>query len=79
MTENKAFPKLKKHLSIFITISTLIFVGMFFASLLFLIFDEPTAFLRTQLPGFVRYFGLFISLMMIIMGLTYLKFLKKNK
>ena len=78
MTENKAFPKFKKHLVIFIILSLLLFLAMFFSSLLFIVFDEPTEFFRVQLPGFIHYLGIFISFMMMVMGATYLRFLKKQ-
>ncbi|MCA9352795.1 hypothetical protein KC901_01280 [Patescibacteria group bacterium] len=76
MKHNTAFPKFKKHLAVFIKLSLLVFLAMFFFSLLQLVFDRSTMFFDTVLPHIINYLGLFISLMMLIMGITYLRFLR---
>ena len=79
MMKHKTFPAFMRHLRNFIGISVLVFFAMFLFSLMFIVFNEPTNVFQISLPISIHYLGVFISLMMMIMGLTYVRFMKKRE
>lgn len=76
MKKYKTFPEFKKHLKNFIMLSIALFVSMLILSGLFIIFDDPTGLFDFTLPIIIHYLGVFISIMMLIMGVYYLRALK---
>lgn len=79
MKKHKTFPQFKKHLKNFIMLSLLLFLTMLIFSSLFVIFDDPTGLFTFQVPIIVHYAGIFISVMMMVMGTYYLRALKSFK
>jgi uncharacterized membrane protein (DUF485 family) len=79
MKKNKTFPEFKKHLKHYIMLSLLLFLMMLIFSSLFIIFDDPTDLFTFQVPLSLHYAGIFVSVMMMIMGMYYLRALKTLK
>lgn len=79
MKKYKTFPGFKKHLKHFIMLSIAVFITMLFLSTLPIIFDDFATLLDFELPKIIYYLGVFISIMMLIMGVYYLRALKSFK
>lgn len=79
MKKYKTFPGFKKHLKHFIMLSIAVFIMMLFLSTLPIIFDDFATLLDFELPKIIYYLGVFISIMMLIMGVYYLRALKSFK
>lgn len=79
MKKYKTFPGFKKHLKHFIMLSIAVFITMLFLSTLPIIFDDFAILLDFELPKIIYYLGVFISIMMLIMGVYYLRALKSFK
>jgi len=79
MKKNKTLPKFKKHLRHFIMLSLLLFLVILVISSLFVIFENPLSLVHFVVPSFVYYLGVFISVMMMVMSIYYLRALKSFK
>lgn len=79
MKKHKTFPQFKKHLKNFVMLSILLFLTILIFSSLFIVFDDPSGLFTFKVPLIVHYLGIFISTMMMIMGIYYLRALKNFK
>ena len=79
MKKQKKIPEFKKHLKHFIMLSLLLFLVMLIFSSLFIVFDDPTDLFTFEVPLLFYYAAIFVSVMMMIMGMYYLRALKTLK
>jgi ACR3 family arsenite efflux pump ArsB len=79
MKKNKTLPELKKHLKHFIMLSLLLSLTILIFSSLFIIFDDPSGIFTLSVPLIVYYAGMFVSVMMMVIGVYYLRALKSLK
>ena len=65
--------QLHKHFRRYMNLSLLTFVAVLLFSLLFIILDDPTGISEFRIPIEVHYLGVFISSMMMVMGMYYIR------
>jgi len=79
MKKYKTFKEFELHLRNYISLSLLMSLGMLIFSAVFVIFNDISGLVNFEIPIIVHYLGLFISSMMLIMGMYYFRILKNKE
>jgi uncharacterized membrane protein len=79
MKKQKKFKNFNKHLRNYVMLTLLTSLAIIIFSAVLLIFNDPTGVFPFELPIAVHYLGLFVSSMMMIMGMYYFRALKNRK
>lgn len=77
MKMKKDFPNFNEHLRNYLALSLLVFLSILLFSSLFVVFSEEQN-LLAKLPIAIYYLGMFVSIMMMIMGIFYYRSLSKK-
>lgn len=77
MKNKREFPNFKKHLGRYLALSLFVSLLMLVVSVVCIIFENPMMNLDFKMPELVYYLGIFISTMMLVMGIFYYRALSK--
>lgn len=79
MKKDKKIPQFKQHLKNYIMIALALFTMLLGLNSIALIFQHSFESIGVDLSNYIYYLGIFISIMMLVMSLYYLRSLKYLK